>query len=162
MAYHIQAIMNKIYSVPEQEFKDLVSQSFTYSEILVKLELCSNGGTSSKLLKKRIKELELSVDHFKSRNEYAKKQSLETILCENSSYSNISRLKIRLVNEGYLKYKCVSCDNTGEWNGKPLSLQLDHVNGINDDNRIENLRFLCPNCHSQTETYAGKNKTTYD
>jgi hypothetical protein len=45
----------------------------------------------------------------------------------------------------------------GEWNGQPLKLQLDHINGINDDNRLENLRFICPNCHSQTITYAGKN-----
>jgi len=55
-----------------------------------------------------------------------------------------------------LDYKCNYCGNDGEYNGKPLSLHLDHINGINDDNRLDNLRFLCPNCHSQTETYGGK------
>jgi RNA polymerase subunit RPABC4/transcription elongation factor Spt4 len=44
-----------------------------------------------------------------------------------------------------------------EWNGKVLTLQVDHINGVNDDHRLENLRFLCPNCHSQTPTYAGSN-----
>ncbi|HWJ21061.1 MAG TPA: HNH endonuclease [Gemmatimonadaceae bacterium] len=53
---------------------------------------------------------------------------------------------------------CATCGNAGEWQGKPLTLQLDHVNGKYDDNRLENLRWLCPNCHSQTETFAGRGK----
>ena len=56
-----------------------------------------------------------------------------------------------------LGYKCQCCGNEGEWMGKSMTLQLDHINGVNDDNRLENLRFLCPNCHSQTETYTGRN-----
>lgn len=56
-----------------------------------------------------------------------------------------------------MEYKCACCGNTGEWNGRPLVLQLDHINGDNCDNRLENLRFLCPNCHSQTDTFAGRN-----
>ena len=86
------------------------------------------------------------------------KYSLEEILIENSSYTNRTRLKIRLLKEHLIEYKCAICGNKGEWNNQPLTLQLDHINGINNDNRIENLRFLCPNCHSQTETYSGRNK----
>ena len=56
-----------------------------------------------------------------------------------------------------MEYKCANCGLI-EWQGQVLSLHLDHINGINNDHRIENLRFLCPNCHSLTETYAGKNK----
>ena len=85
------------------------------------------------------------------------KTPMSEILVKNSKYLNRYRLKIRIVNEGYLEYRCIECNNIGEWNGKILSLHLDHKNGINNDNRIENLRFLCPNCHSQTDTYAGKN-----
>ena len=55
-----------------------------------------------------------------------------------------------------MEYKCQKC-GISEWLGNPLTLQLDHINGVNNDHRLTNLRFLCPNCHSQTDTYAGKN-----
>ncbi|UGO46293.1 HNH endonuclease [Bacillus phage vB_BanS_Chewbecca] len=87
------------------------------------------------------------------------KMDLKDILIENSTYSNTHRLKSRLISEGYLVEKCCKCGIGNEWNGKPLSLQLDHKNGNNTDNRIENLRIMCPNCHSQTDTYASKNTT---
>lgn len=80
-------------------------------------------------------------------------------MVERSSYTNMARLKIRLLREGLLASKCYEEDcGLTEWKGKPLSLQLDHVNGDKLDHRIENLRLLCPNCHSQTDTFAGKNR----
>ena len=63
----------------------------------------------------------------------------------------------RLVKEHILEYKCSGCGIT-EWNNNPISLDLDHINGIHSDHRKENLRFMCPNCHSQTPTYKSKNK----
>jgi HNH endonuclease len=83
--------------------------------------------------------------------------ALSDILVEDSTYRTIWRLKLRLLREGILEYRCYVCGLT-EWNGKPITLQLDHINGVNLDHRIENLRLLCPNCHSQTETFAGRNK----
>lgn len=65
-------------------------------------------------------------------------------------------LKNKLIKAGRA-YKCESCENAGEWQGKPLALQVDHIDGINSNNMLENLRFLCPNCHSQTSTFAGRN-----
>lgn len=69
--------------------------------------------------------------------------------------SRRSKLKQKLLSTG-IKYECVEC-GISEWKGKLLSLHLDHINGINNDDREDNLRLLCPNCHSLTETYCGKN-----
>lgn len=71
--------------------------------------------------------------------------------------SNKTRSKIRseIIKNKLLPYMCDKC-GISEWKGNSLSLHLDHINGINNDNRLDNLRFLCPNCHSQTDTYCGK------
>lgn len=151
---------SKVYAVNYEEFCRLVATNYSYSDILRALNLGTKGGSSTDLLKNRIKELGCSTEHFnkhKSTKVVKLKQPLEDILVENSSYQNISRLKIRLVNEGVLEYRCALCGNEGRWQGKNLVLQLDHINGIHNDHRLCNLRFLCPNCHSQTDTYAGKN-----
>jgi 5-methylcytosine-specific restriction endonuclease McrA len=67
-----------------------------------------------------------------------------------------SALRLRLIREGYKEDKCEEC-GISEWNGKPISLELDHVSGIRTDNSLENLKILCPNCHSQTSTFRGRN-----
>jgi 5-methylcytosine-specific restriction endonuclease McrA len=72
-------------------------------------------------------------------------------------YATRASVRKRIIKENLLPYECNEC-GIKEWKGKALSLHLDHINGMNGDNRIENLRFLCPNCHSLTETYTGKNK----
>ena len=84
---------------------------------------------------------------------------LSEILVENSTYTNIARLKIRLLREGLLEAKCYRRDcGLAEWKGGTIALQLDHISGGKLDHRVENLRLLCPNCHSRTDTLAGKNK----
>lgn len=85
----------------------------------------------------------------------------DSYFCVGSPYRT-SIVKAILLYKGYIEYKCAICGNDGVWNGKELTLQLDHINGINTDQRLENLRFLCPNCHAQTETFAGKNKKLAD
>jgi hypothetical protein len=82
----------------------------------------------------------------------------DEIFCEGSRYTDRGRIKQRLIASG-LPSVCALCGNTGEWQGRPLTLQLDHINGVPDDNRRENLRLLCPNCHSQTETFTGRRTT---
>ena len=86
-----------------------------------------------------------------------KKLTNEVVFVANSTYAR-HHIKRRIIEQELFPYVCNSCGNTGEWNGKPLVLQLDHSNGINDDNRLENLQFLCPNCHAQEDTYAAKNR----
>lgn len=150
---------SKIYSMNDEDFKQLIASEHTYSDVLRKLGLNTNGGSSTDILKMRIAELSCDTNHFYkfNRNTYSVKQDLSEILIENSTYHNISRLKTRLVNEGLLEYKCSKCGNVGEWFGEKLVLELDHIDGINNNHTLSNLRFLCPNCHSQTKTYKGKN-----
>jgi Zn finger protein HypA/HybF involved in hydrogenase expression len=77
------------------------------------------------------------------------------VLVEHSDY-NRQNLKMRLIAEGILPNKCDRCGAQPEWMGEPLTLVLDHINGVWDDNRRENLRLLCPNCNSQTATFSGR------
>lgn len=77
---------------------------------------------------------------------------LKDILVENSTYQS-TKLKKRLVDEGIKKDCCEICGQGNTWNDKLLVLQLDHINGIHTDNRLENLRIVCPNCHTQTDTF---------
>ncbi len=69
-----------------------------------------------------------------------------------------NKLRIRLFDENIKSKECENC-RIREWNGKPISFECDHVNGNSKDHRLENLKILCPNCHSQTDTYRGKNKS---
>jgi hypothetical protein len=154
--------MNKIYKLTDEDFIKIVINNKSYSDILRVIGLTPKGGTSSKLLKRRITELNINIEHFDTKKGVApdsRKYKLEDILIQDSTYQNITSLKRRLVSSGKLKYECAICKNNGEWQGQTLVLQLDHINGVNNDHRLENLRFLCPNCHSLTDTYAGKNNT---
>lgn len=81
----------------------------------------------------------------------------DKVFVENSSYPR-HRLKERILKENMIEYKCSGCSIGPEWNGSKLVLQLEHKNGKNDDHRLDNLDFLCPNCHSQTSTYAARNR----
>src|SRR6266511_923986 len=81
---------------------------------------------------------------------------LEEVLVENSTYSRF-HLKRRLLASGTLKNECAVCGQGQVWMGQPLAMVLDHINGVPNDNRLENLRMLCPNCNSQTATYCAKN-----
>jgi 5-methylcytosine-specific restriction endonuclease McrA len=68
------------------------------------------------------------------------------------------KLKNRMLREGLIENKCDACGIKDSWQGKPIAIHMDHINGIHNDHRLENLQMLCPNCHSQTSTYCGKNK----
>ena len=109
-------------------------------------------------LKKRIALSNLDLTKFNSNPQIrpGNIQNIEDVLVKGSSYCR-HRLKKRLLKKGLLKNICYICGLLNYWNNKVIVLQLDHINGVNDDNRIENLRILCPNCHSQTSTFCGRN-----
>lgn len=105
----------------------------------------------------KLKNLGIDFSHVDEKYERSKNCiPLSEILVVDSTYNCMPLLRKRLQKELGWEHKCVMCNNT-EWNKQPIPIQIDHINGEHFDNRIENLRFLCPNCHAQTDTYCGKN-----
>jgi Zn finger protein HypA/HybF involved in hydrogenase expression len=84
------------------------------------------------------------------------KIELEEILDGKHPQYQTNKLRIRLIKEGIKQHECESCE-IKDWMNNPISLELDHIDGDRTNHRLENLRILCPNCHSQTLTYRGKN-----
>jgi hypothetical protein len=126
------------------------------------------GGAQHTAIKRRIRDLGLDVSHFTGQgwnkgdprgllNRRAIRP-FDEILVEDSTYACTSDLKARLLGAGMLVNRCAICDLPPIWNDQPLVLRLDHVNGNNRDHRLDNLRLLCPNCDSQTPTFAGRNR----
>lgn len=144
----------------ELDFINLVKNSPTMSAVLRQFGM-ENKGNNYQTCRKRIQELKLDTSHFLNRIESSRLtrnitlEELNKKLIVNSIVNRF-QLKKYLIIFNLLKYECYNCKNNGAWNNKKLSLQLEHKNGISNDNRLENLTFLCPNCHSQTDTYAGK------
>ena len=153
---------NKIYELTDEQFVNLLKNSTTISEVLFKLGYTVKGNSwGFSQIKQRMIDLNLDFSIFKGKESIYKNTAVkaitpEMVLKDNCKHTR-SVLRRCILKYNLLPYKCDICGVT-EWNGKTLSLELDHINGKNNDNRLENLRFLCPNCHSQTSTYGSKNK----
>jgi Zn finger protein HypA/HybF involved in hydrogenase expression len=153
--------MGKPRTYTDNQFIDAVETSTSIRQVLAKLGLKEAGG-NYKVAQQRIEKLGISLADGPNGQGWSKgktlgpKKPIEYYLTENS-YHQSHKLKLRLIQEGIKTHKCECCGIT-DWNNKPTPIELDHINGINTDNRLENLRLLCPNCHAQTETYRGKNK----
>jgi Zn finger protein HypA/HybF involved in hydrogenase expression len=147
----------KIKNYTTEDVRKAVESSFSLCEVLRKLGYVATAGGNYKTVRKIIKDNSFSISHFRKSGWPIGKEShnarpLEELLKENS-LPPTTALKERIIKRGLLPNKCADCGIGPEWNGKPLKLQLDHKNGNKYDNRIENLRLLCPNCHSQTDTF---------
>lgn len=161
---------NKIYKLTDEEFVDLVKSSLNTSEVLFKLGYTTKGNSwGYSQVKQRMVDLNLSGKDFRGKTTAAaindsKKINKDKLFCKGSKHAR-NILRKTIIQENLIPYKCAICGII-EWQGKTLSLELDHINGENNDNRLENLRFLCPNCHSQTTTYGSRNQkiteTKYD
>lgn len=154
---------SKIDKLNDDEFIDLVKSCLNISEVLFKLGYSTKGNSwGYTKVKNRMIELNIDGSIFRGKDisaikGFTKKVNEEDLFDSNSKHQR-RVLRTHIIKNRLLPYKCAICGIT-EWQGKPISLELDHINGINNDNRLENLRFLCPNCHSQTPTYGSKNQS---
>lgn len=150
----------------DEQLVEAVENNESMAGVLRNLGLRSTGSNYA-ILKLKIKQLNLDKSHFTGQawckgdrhkdfiNRFVR-IDLKYILVKDSTYLCTHTLKKRLICDNLLQNICYICNSLPEWNGKPLSLQLDHIDGDRTNNTIENLRILCPNCHSQTPTFSGK------
>lgn len=146
--------------VSDDEVRAAVKVSFSVAQVLRELNL-SEAGRQHANMRDRIRKLGLNMDHFGSQprptilGTQGRSIGIEHWLCRGVRRTS---LKKKLLKEGLLPNKCAICDIPPEWNGLLLVLQLDHIDGDNTNNLLDNLRLLCPNCHSQTDTFTSKNR----
>jgi 5-methylcytosine-specific restriction endonuclease McrA len=138
-------------------------ESYSAAEAARKLGIVDFGNTLTRI-RKKIFDNNIDISHWtgqlwskgKTALDDTRIRNTEDIFVEDSK-ATPHYVRTLILKKNLLDYCCVSCDNDGTWLGKKINLELDHVNGNSKDNRLSNLRWLCPNCHSQTETYCGKN-----
>lgn len=144
--------------VSDTEYISAIKDNITIKAALRSLKLADSAG-NYKTVQRIVEKYDINTSHWdpnKARRNagFNKRMSTEEVFVTNSTF-NKHRLKMRIIEDKLIEYACDIC-HISNWNELPLSLHLDHINGDRYDNRLENLRFLCPNCHSQTETYCGK------
>lgn len=149
-----------IDKIPTLDFYELVKGSISRSEMLLKLKL-RKSGESFKILNRRLKQENVNVSHFIQGGRVGAKgnnrlYSDDMVYCKNSCHGHI---RSRAISDKIMEYKCKECGIVDIWNNKSIVLELDHINGDRYDNRKENLRWLCPNCHSQTSTFCAKRRS---
>lgn len=158
--------MAKALKYTKEVLAPVVAQSRSVRQIIFHFGLRQTGGSYSNFWR-LIRCYELDTSHFTGQGSNYGEQHVggprrlapsELLILRAPGAAKIKVDKLRrALHEIGRPYACETCGNAGDWLGKPINLEVDHVNGNRFDDRQENLRFLCPNCHSQTETFGSRN-----
>ena len=148
----------------KEEYENAAIRSFSIAGMCRTLGLKPSGG-NYRIIHNAIVKYGISTRHFTGQGwnvglkfKPFEAKPIDEILTTDSTYQSF-KLKVRLIQEDIKQHICEQCGLT-QWQGRPIPLELHHINGNNTDNRLENLLLLCPNCHALTECYRGKNKNT--
>ena len=152
--------MSGTFRYSEAEVRAAVAASLTYTEALRRLGLRTAGGNYATIRKYVEVVWKIPTVHFDpnaARSIAGRRRAVPLcdVLVEGSSYNRV-HLKKRLLAEGLKEPRCELCGQGDVWRGRPMSLVLDHANGVHDDHRIKNLRIVCPNCNATLDTHCGK------
>ncbi len=146
-----------------EDLRKAAQESTSIRQTIQKLGLVPAGGNYDQV-KRYLNENKIDTKHFKGKG-WSKglsvtcqpKKDLNEILTRNSNYQSF-KLKKRLFQDSIKKQYCEECGWAKQSNDGRIPLELDHINGDRKDNRLKNLRILCPNCHSLKPTHRGRNK----
>jgi hypothetical protein len=139
----------------EEQAREAVARSRSYSGVLRALGIRPAGG-NHRMIRRYVDEVwKIPTDHFSPGATAARRRPLDEILVAGSTYSR-EHLKRRLFDAGLKSRRCEQCGQGEEWRGRRMALILDHINGVWDDHRLENLRILCPNCNATLDTHCGR------
>lgn len=146
-----------IKNISKEELEEALNNSYNLTSVLEYIGYKSPRGKIYEVLKKKFESFGIDYSKLKdSKNPKANvRYTDKEIFCKNSKVSQ-DTLRKRFLQGKYQKLECQIC-GISSWQNKPLTLRLDHINGKRTDNRIENLRWVCPNCDSQLDTYCGRN-----
>lgn len=151
---------SKIDNFSPEELSKIVKESFSWRELYRKCGYQSSNYGIKKTILSRLKAYGITTEHFTS-SPARQDRNVENTLIKDTTAAD-QTVKNYFKKGNYVEYKCSICGLKPFWNGKELVLTLDHINGIHTDSRIENLRWVCPNCDRQLDTFGGRNHHRYD